>query len=112
MYVCKKRKCGGASDEDEAATYTQANHLQDYPALQEREREEASDGDERTAEMQASDGDEGTAEMQASDGDEGTAELQASDGDEETAATPIMALSGTEGSQSSPEPNASSGEVR
>ncbi|XP_047056295.1 uncharacterized protein LOC124662512 [Lolium rigidum] len=109
MYVRKKRKSGGASDEDEAATSTQV--MKPSHHCQERECKEASDGDEGTAELQASDGDEGTAELQASDGDEGTAEMQASDG-EETAATQIMQPSGTEGSQATPELNDSSDEVR
>jgi hypothetical protein len=82
-HAFKRRKSGGASDEDKAATA-----------------------------VQASDGDESTEEMQASDGDEGTAEMQASDGDEETAATPIMQPSETEGSPATPELNGSSDEVR
>jgi hypothetical protein len=95
--ACKKRRSGGASEEDKAATM-QIVQPSDGPASPERESGEASDGDE------------GTAEMQGSDGDEGSAEMQASDSCGETAATPVMQPSETEGSEAqvTPELNDSS----
>jgi hypothetical protein len=95
--ACKKRRSGGASEEDEAATM-QIVQPSDGPASPERESGEAYDGDE------------GTAEMQGSGGDEGSAEMQASDSCGETAATPVMQPSETEGSEAqvTPELNDSS----
>uniref|UniRef100_A0ACD5XJC1 Uncharacterized protein n=1 Tax=Avena sativa TaxID=4498 RepID=A0ACD5XJC1_AVESA len=95
-YAFKKRKCGG----DKAATAAEVMQPSETEIRHCPECGEASDGDERTEEMQASDGDEGSAEMQASDGNEGTA------------ATPIMEPSETEGSAATPELNDSSDEIR
>lgn len=77
--ACKKRKSGGALDEDEAAT-----------AMQIIQPSETDNGRSTCQEGECRD---------TCNGDEGTTAMQGSDGDEETAATQITQPSETENSQ-------------